>query len=255
MNTTNWQSVTFRSSAVGNLLTEPQSKAARESGELSETTKSYLLSRYIEVKYGRKTEIKSKYLERGKGSEEDSVLMLSKHEGIFFEKNEEMFSNEWITGTPDLFIRNDKGEIEVVWDIKTAWSLETLICNINKQLNPLYEAQMMCYMDLTGAHTAWVCYCLPDFDLGFIEQEKIKLFTQNPGKYTTELSPQYLKDCAILEKNYIFDDIPLSEKILKFKVERDENYIQKIHTKVEKSRIFLQELEEKHQNFNKNLDN
>lgn len=250
MTTINWESVTFRSSAVGNLLAEPQSKSAREAGELSETTKTYLISRYIEIKYGRKAEIKSKYLERGKGSEEDSVLMLSKHEGVFFEKNEEMFSNQWITGTPDLFIRNDKGEIEVVWDIKTAWSLETLISNINKPLNPLYEAQMMCYMDLTGANTAWVCYCLPDFDLGFIEQEKIRLF--NSGKYATELSPQYLKDCAILEKNYIFDDIPLSEKIIKFKVERNDDFIQKIYRKVEKSRLFLQELEQKHSNFNLN---
>jgi hypothetical protein len=251
MNTTNWKSVTFRSSAVGNLLTEPQSKAAKESGELSETTKSYLISRYIEIKYGRKTEIKSKYLERGKGSEDDSVTMLSMFEGEVFDKNEEPFSNEWITGTPDLFRKNENKTITEVLDIKTCWSLETLLANVNKPLNPIYEAQMQSYLALTGAEVAWVCYCLPDFDLGFIETEKMKLFTQNQNKYTSELSPQYLKDCEILERNYTFQDIPLEEKIIKFRVDRNEDYIQKIYRKVEKSRIYLQELEEKHFNFNK----
>ncbi len=107
---------------------------------------------------------------------------------------------------------------------------------------------MQCYLALTGGHTAWVCYCLPNFDLGFIEAEKIKLF--NAGKYTTELSPQYLKDCAALENNFIFDDIPLSEKIIKFRVDRDDEFIQKIYRKVEKSRIYLQELEDKLLNIN-----
>ena len=203
----NWNKVTFRSSAVGNLLTEPQSKASRESGDLSETTKTYLISRYIEIKYGRRTEIKSKYLERGKGSEEDSVTMLSQFEGEIFDKNEEPFANEWITGTPDLFRRDANGAITEVLDIKTCWSLETLLSNLNKPLNSLYEAQMQAYLALTGANVAWVCYCLPDFDLGFIEAEKIKMF--NSGKYVSELSPQYIKDCAILERQYIFNDIPL----------------------------------------------
>jgi hypothetical protein len=245
----NWNEVTFRSSATGNLLTEPQSKAAREANELSETTKTYLTARYIEIKYGRKTEIKSKYLERGKGSEEDSVTMLSQFEGEIFDKNEEPFANEWITGTPDLFRKDENGAITEVLDIKTCWSLETLLSNVNKTLNPLYEAQMQSYLALTGGNTAWVCYCLPDFDLGFIEAEKIKLF--NTGQYLTELSPQYLRDCEKLERQFIFDDIPLSEKILKFRIERNDDFIQKIYKKVEKSRIFLQELEQKHLNFNK----
>lgn len=247
----NWNEITFRSSAAGNLLTEPQSKSAKEAGELSETTKTFLLSRYIEVKYGRKIEIKSKYLERGKGDEEDSVTMLSKNEGEYFEKNEELFSNEWITGTPDLFRKGQNGAITEVLDIKTCWSLETLLSNAGKPLNPLYEAQMQCYLALTGGHTAWVCYCLPNFNPGFIEAEKIKLFAQNSSRYTTELSPQYLRDCAELEKNFIFDDIPIPERIIKFKVDRNDDFIQKIYRKVEKSRIYLQELEEKLLSVNK----
>ena len=246
---TNWNKVTFRSSAVGNLLTEPVSKAAKEAGELSETTKTYLISRYIEVKYGRKTEIKSKYLERGKGSEDDSVTMISKFEGELFEKNEDKFENEWITGTPDLFRKDANGLITDVIDLKTSWSLETLLSTVDKPVNSLYYAQLQSYLALTGGKVAWLVYCLPDFDLGFIQAEKIKMF--NAGSYTTELSPQYLRDCEKLEKNYIFNDIPLEEKIIRFKIERDDDFIQKIYRKVEKSRIFLQDFENKHVTFNK----
>ena len=244
----NWETATFRSSAIGNLLTEPQSKAAKEAGELSETTKTYLISRYIELKYGRKTEIKSKYLERGKASEEDSVTMLSAHENEKFTKNEEQFANEWITGTPDLFRTDTQGIITEVLDIKTCWSLETLLSNIGKPLNTMYEAQMQCYMALTNSEIAWVCYCLPDFDFGFIESEKLRLL--NSMNVATEENIEYRKACAELDKQFTFGDIPLFEKILKFPVYRNEEMIQKIYRRVEKSRDFLADFEYKHQTFN-----
>ena len=50
---TNWNKIKIRCSALGSLLTQPQSNAAKDAGELSETTKSYLVSVYIVHKYGR----------------------------------------------------------------------------------------------------------------------------------------------------------------------------------------------------------
>jgi len=48
-----------------------------------------------------------------------------------------------------------------------------------------------------------------------------------------------------------FDDIDISERILLFKVDRNEDDILRIQHKVEKAREFLQELERTHLNFNK----
>ena len=50
----------------------------------------------------------------------------------------------------------------------------------------------------------------------------------------------------------VFDDVPLEEKILIFPVEIDEEFIDKIKTKVTKAREFLQEIQESHLNFNIN---
>jgi hypothetical protein len=47
-----------------------------------------------------------------------------------------------------------------------------------------------------------------------------------------------------------FDDIDIPERVLLFKVERDEHEIMKIQNKVERAREYLVELENTHKNFN-----
>jgi hypothetical protein len=47
-----------------------------------------------------------------------------------------------------------------------------------------------------------------------------------------------------------FDDIDIPERVLLFKVERDEHEIMKIQNKVERAREYLVELESTHKNFN-----
>jgi hypothetical protein len=47
-----------------------------------------------------------------------------------------------------------------------------------------------------------------------------------------------------------FDDIDVAERILLFKVERDEHEINKIQNRVERAREYLMELESNHKNFN-----
>ena len=44
---TDFSKTLIRSSSVGYLMTEPQSKAAKDAGELSKTAKSHLLDVYI----------------------------------------------------------------------------------------------------------------------------------------------------------------------------------------------------------------
>ena len=66
----------------------------------------------------------------------------------------------------------------------------------------------------------------------------------------SEESPEYLEAAAGIEINLIYPDIPLESKILLFKVNKDDEMIEKIQQKVQKSREFLQEFSEKHKNFN-----
>ncbi len=61
----------------------------------------------------------------------------------------------------------------------------------------------------------------------------------------------FLKEAMKLEFNMTFDDIDINERILLFKVDRNEDDILRIQHKVERAREFLQELERTHLNFNK----
>ena len=54
-----------------------------------------------------------------------------------------------------------------------------------------------------------------------------------------------------IEFNMSFDDISIEERVLMFKVGRNEDDILRIQQKVERAREFLRELEETHLNFNK----
>jgi hypothetical protein len=82
-----------------------------------------------------------------------------------------------------------------------------------------------------------------------VEQEKRYLL--NKMNVISEESPEYVKEALKLEFSLTFDDIDISERILIFNVERNEDDILKIQHKVEKAREFLFELENKHLNFNK----
>jgi hypothetical protein len=49
----------------------------------------------------------------------------------------------------------------------------------------------------------------------------------------------------------IYPDIPLEQRVLIFKVDRDDEVIDKIYEKIRKCRVFLQEFSQMHQDFNK----
>ena len=61
----------------------------------------------------------------------------------------------------------------------------------------------------------------------------------------SEESPEFIKESAKITFNMTFDDIDISDRILLFKVERDEHEIMKIQNKVERAREFLQDIENK----------
>ena len=73
--------------------------------------------------------------------------------------------------------------------------------------------------------------------------EKKKLLYQM--NVISEESPDYIDAAAGLEINMIYPDIPLEEKILIFRVERDEEVIERMKQKVEKAREFLENFEKK----------
>lgn len=233
----------IRSSSLGYLMTEPQSKADREAGLLSKTAQKHLIEVYVAEKYGRRKDIQTKQMKKGIQVEDESIKLLSKFMGKEFFKNEERFSNDYITGLPDI-ITDD-----CIIDIKSSYDIWTFLGNMPDRLDSLYYWQMMCYMWLTGKPQAKIAYCLSNTPFGMIEQEKKSLFYKMD--VVSEESPEFIKESLKLEFNMTFDDMPIKERVLIFNVDRSEDDILKIQNKVEKAREYLEEIEINHMNFNK----
>jgi hypothetical protein len=238
-----WNETHIRASSVGYLMTEPQSKADKEAGLLSKTAQKHLLDVYIAEKYGRKKDIQTKQMKKGIEVEQDSIDLLSMYLKMPFTKNEQRFTNDFITGLPDI-IDNDR-----IIDIKSSYDLWTFIGNIPDKLDSLYYWQMQSYMWLANAKSAIIAYCLVNTPSSIIEQEKYYMLKKMD--VATEENPEYVREAMKIEFNMSFDDISIDERVLMFKVERSEDDILRIQNKVEKAREFLQELEQTHLNFNK----
>jgi len=239
----NFSETLIRASSVGYLMTDPQSKADKEAGMLSKTAQRHLLDVYITEKYGRKRDIQTKQMKKGIEVEDQSIELLNKYWGTSYSKNQDRYTNDFITGHPDIL---DSGKVV---DIKSSYDLWTFLGNLPDKLDSLYYWQLMSYMWLTGATKGHIAYCLSNTPFGIVEQEKRYLL--NRMDVISEEGPEYVKEANKLEFNMTFDDIDIAERVLVFTVERNEDDIVRIQNRVEKAREFLHEIELTHLNFNK----
>ncbi len=244
----NWDNIKFRASSWGNLLTEPQSKADKEAGNLSATCQKELIKIYNREVYGRVKDITTKQMDKGILAEPESIQLLSLVEGEFFFKNEERLENDYFTGHPDLILNKSDGTLEI-WDIKTSWEMDSFMPKLLEEPDKGYVAQLNAYYDLTGAQGGAIAYCLTSAPQQILEAEKRKLlFSMNVA---TEYAPEYIEASKELEKLMIFEDIPPEQRVIIQKVPKNEELIQKMKDKVPVLRQWLKNFHEKHMNSNK----
>jgi hypothetical protein len=241
---TDFSNVKIRCSAFGALMTEPQSKADKDAGELSATAKDYLAEVYGMEKYNRKEEISNKYLKKGVLVEEDSIDLLSLVDKTLYVKNEERLENDFIAGTPDAFIGDSIKSAKHIIDVKSSWSLKTFLSTIGKPLNKQYFYQLQCYMWLSGATEGTIAYCLVSAPDSMVLAEKSKLLYSMD--VISEESPEYKEAAQQLEYNMCFDDIPKHERVYKINIKRDDEIIETMKQKVLKARQYLANFEKLH---------
>ena len=106
---------------------------------------------------------------------------------------------------------------------------------------------MQGYMDLTGAEVAEVHFCLINTPIRFIQKAaESALASMN---VVSSESPEYKMALLDIYNNMLFDDMPLNERRIKFIVKRNDEDIQMARKRGKKCRIYLQELQELHLNF------
>lgn len=231
-----------RCSSLHRILTNIESK------DLTKGHLTFAKELYREIKWGRKPQIKSKYLEKGILQEEDAITLLSRYKGIMLKKNEERISNSFITGIPDLYLGESIRKADVGYDTKCSWSVDTFPFPEDK-LDPCYEFQDHGYMALTGAGSWYTAFCLVNAPAHQVTGEKYSL--QRRFNFS-ELDKGFIDGCKQIERNMIFDidqfmrdnphydlhneiwdfNIPINERVIEVKVNRDDNIIDKMYERV-----------------------
>lgn len=227
--------ILFRCSSLGYIMTEPRSK---KDGSLGDTCLGHLADKYISVMYGRETDIQNKYIEKGLAVEEDSITLFSRVKKEFFRKNEELVSNEYICGTPDLFTGDSIMKAQTIIDIKSSWDIFTFYRAKLKEQNKMYWWQLQGYMALTGAKSARLVYCLVNTPEGIIYDEKNKL-KWKMGVINPETDTNYQEACDAIDKLSRYDDIPMADRMHEVVITRDDEAIEKLYQRVKDCREYM----------------
>lgn len=244
MNQPNWNNIKIRCSSLSCLFTEPQSKAAKEAGELSQTAKTHLIQIYARELWGVEKDLLTKQMQKGREAEQEAITMLSLLDGTLHLKNEEEAVNEFIRGHADIV------EPSRITDTKCSWDAFTFLPKLTEEIDKTYFYQLQGYMWLWDKPSGRVSYLLVDTPENIIQGEKYRLLRSMD--VVSEESPEYLREAARLESNMKFSHIPMELRAIHHYVERDEDIIAKIPQKVQKAREFLKELHEKHLSLYKN---
>jgi hypothetical protein len=220
----------IRCSAIGKIMTSPKSK-----GEvLSQTTKTYLHELAIEEIYGIRKEFSSRYTDKGNEVEDLSIALCNDVLDIgFIYKNEEHFTNDWITGTPDVNTN------EILLDVKSSYDATTFPFFDTELTNKMYFYQMQGYMFLTGKEESLLCYCLIDTPLQIVEDEIRR------EHWKASLIEESLDLRAFVQAKHTFGHIPKEKRLKVFKIAKDDKVIEDIKTRIEQCREYYNELIQK----------
>jgi hypothetical protein len=233
----------FRCSSLGHIMT-----GSREKGDpLGKTCRQHLIEVYVSQKYNRQKDISNKYIEKGLKVEEDSITLYSRVNKAFYQKNCDRLYNDFIQGCPDLYMSRTKNikESDLIVDIKSSWDIFTFFKTKTEPLNNLYYWQGQGYMALTGAKLFKLAYCLVDTPEPMIQDELRRLMYKMASSEDDIL---FQEARAHIEKNMRFEDVPMSERVIEYIIERDDSAIEECYEKVKLCREFLNEMDNKSSN-------
>lgn len=228
-----------RCSSIDSIMPEPRLK----SEYISQSAKTYCKKWLKQQLFGRYEVINTKYTSKGIETEEDALNVLVRvlKLGMVY-KNEERKNNKWITGECD-FIYND-----VIYDNKSSYSLDTFPMFEDK-LDPKYYAQMQGYIDLWNLDKAKVCYTLVDTPLEILKKELRWIEDDNEKQqkainhvFTEKYWLEVKKSLFPNAENINFVSIEDTKRVKVFEVERNNDFINNIHIKVELCREYIKSL-------------
>ncbi len=188
--------------------------------------------------------------EKGTMAEPEAIRVLSKKDGIEYEKNEKVFENQWFRGIPDILIYNEAGKVEKIIEIKASYDLPSFILNIMKPEKSSNIYEVMGYMDLTGCKNAEIVHILVDMP------EKIANFEE---KRLRERYESFQLDGDVIENRIAsrlndmeYSDIPQELKIVRRSVTLNKFSMKAVKSRATASKRWLLDI---HNTFTRNSVN
>lgn len=194
---------------------------------LSESAKSYCKEWLISEITGKKKDIRSKYLARGKAMEEKAIERISKHYGLELVKNEEPLENEYFTGT------YDTNTPEIVIDAKVPFDCFTFPY-FETEPDKNYYGQIQVYQELKVLKKGSLCYCLENGS-----EEQINKLSWDLARDLGKDEPD-IQDWDIAVEMLSYDNLPDSLRKKVFEFDYDEAYIKKAEKMVLASRKYIE---------------
>lgn len=220
---------------------------------LTDSAKTSLIDIYVNEKYGKKIPSSGKDyslgLINGSLSEFRSLELVSNVTGEQYKVNKDLISNKYIKGRLDAYIGKSLKKAEKVVEIKTSQSMNSLLSIANKEtLISTYYWQLMGYMFLTNARIAEIYHVVVTYDQNIITESINRYLSRVKGMGLPKDKVE--QEIESIRNNLTFDEIPASERVVKFSIERNDEEINRIKNKVVAARKYLKEFEKLHLNIN-----
>ena len=192
-------------------ITLDELRVKRDNPVLTEGSKTFIQTWLKEQIYERSKNIENKYMSKGLEMEDQAIQFISSnlYGGNMMFKNEELYSNNFFTGTPDVIYSDTVIDVKCSWDAFTFPLYET-------EIDAGYYAQLQVYMDLLGLEKADLVYCLMDTPKDLIYNDTLEYHTYG------SVDPKY--------------------RIKRYSFEKDEKFIQELKNAVIKSREYINTL-------------
>jgi hypothetical protein len=200
----------------------------RSGKAMGETAKTYCENWVKEELYKRRKEFSSKYTDKGNECEASSIDYAADQFGWgLVAKNEQHFTDEYMTGTPDIILADSVEDIKNSWDCFTFPLFDTDIPEKK------YYWQGQVYMALTGKDTFGLVYTLMNAPDHLIEQEARR--SADWGEVEAELYD------AVRDR-MTYDELSSDLRIKRFEIARNEEDIARIVKRVEEAREYIRTL-------------
>jgi hypothetical protein len=226
-----------RASSVGDLMTRGRTKDA----DWGDTALGVIRKAVLSNKYGIEEYVTSKHMEKGILNEREGLEMYRTIIGGDFaiDDTKQRLMNNYCSGEPDLIHDG------IIVDIKNSWGVNSFPFWDEDIKNKSYIYQLQTYLWLSGLKSARLVYTLTTTPEHIRQQEIQRLWFRLMDKPENQLREQYeveLEAEEIINKEMVFDHIPVRNRVKIIEVTRSEEMIELIEDRICNARVKYDEL-------------